>query len=363
MKEVLKQKYVLLPIVLGWFLYIGLLVQLGQPFSNHWPLMAVMVLGSFVAGATAAGGGAIAFPALTLLLTVAPADARDFALCIQSVGMTAASLLIVYRSIPVDWAVLRLLSLPGLIGLIAGNQWIVPLLDSRRAKLSFGTIWFAFAIALYFVNATANFHRREKTDLTLSKNKAFIIMTALCGGLLTACFGSGADLALFSLIVLYFGLCEKVATPTSVIAMAFLSIMGTATRFLTSTVATQTLDRWIACVPVVIIGAPLGAYVCSILSRQRVVNLLIFILCFQFAGVLFVLSPTLSEGIMLTIVLTGGLVFFRTISRAPQESADKGEELMIVADHQGAELRPNSEAQYQLETSDQESPLLSQRRS
>ena len=359
----MKQKYVLLPIVFGWFLYIGLLVQLGQPFSNHWPLMAVMVLGSFVAGATAAGGGAIAFPALTLLLTVAPADARDFALCIQSVGMTAASMLIIYRAIPVDWATLRLLALPGLMGLLAGNQWIVPMLDARRAKLSFGTIWFAFAIALYFVNATANYHRREKIDLSRGKKKAFIIVTAFCGGLLTACFGSGADLAIFSVIVLYFGLCEKVATPTSVIAMAFLSILGTATRFLTSTVTAQTMDRWIACIPVVIIGAPLGAYVCSILSRQKVVNLLIFILCLQFAGVLFVLTPTFSESIMLTFVLASGLIFFRSLSRAPQESEDIGEELMTVADHQGAELRPNNEAQYQVETSDQEAPLLSQRRS
>ena len=359
----MKVKNHIIPIVLGWFVYIGLLVKVGQPFSQHWPLMFVMVLGSFVAGATAAGGGAVAFPALTLVWAVAPTNARDFALCIQSVGMTAASFLILYRSIPVDWSVLRLLSLPGLFGVIAGNLWIVPLLNPRRAKLAFGTIWFAFAIALYFVNATANFHRKERAKFRSNREKAFIIATAICGGILTACFGSGADLALFSVIVLYFGVCEKIATPTSVIAMAFLSVFGALTRAYSGSIASITIDRWIACIPVVIIGAPLGAYVCSILSRQRVVTLLISILVLQFAGVLFVLRPTAIEYCLLSVVLMSGLFFFRTISRRPQSSVDNGDEDTIVAVHQGAEDLPKSDAQYQLETSDQECPLLSQRRS
>ena len=50
-----------------------------------------MCLGSFIAGATSEGGGAIAYPVMTLgPWKIAPLIARDFSLMIQSVGMIAA---------------------------------------------------------------------------------------------------------------------------------------------------------------------------------------------------------------------------------------------------------------------------------
>ncbi len=50
-----------------------------------------MVFGSFVAGSTAAGGGAVSFPVFTKLLHIPADEARTFGLLIQSVGMTMAS--------------------------------------------------------------------------------------------------------------------------------------------------------------------------------------------------------------------------------------------------------------------------------
>ena len=50
-----------------------------------------MCLGSFIAGATSEGGGAIAYPVMTLgPWKIAPLIARDFSLMIQSIGMIAA---------------------------------------------------------------------------------------------------------------------------------------------------------------------------------------------------------------------------------------------------------------------------------
>ena len=46
-----------------------------------------MIFGSMVAGATSEGGGAVAFPVMTLALKIAPAIARDFSLMTQSCGM------------------------------------------------------------------------------------------------------------------------------------------------------------------------------------------------------------------------------------------------------------------------------------
>ena len=62
-----------------------------------------MVFASFVAGATSEGGGAIAFPIMTLILDIEPSIARDFALMIQSVGMGMATFFIVVKGIKVDW--------------------------------------------------------------------------------------------------------------------------------------------------------------------------------------------------------------------------------------------------------------------
>lgn len=57
-----------------------------------WKVALTMVFGSLVGGGTSEGGGAIAFPIFTKLLHIAPVDARNFSLAIQSVGMGSASL-------------------------------------------------------------------------------------------------------------------------------------------------------------------------------------------------------------------------------------------------------------------------------
>jgi uncharacterized membrane protein YfcA len=45
-----------------------------------------MIFGSFIGGATAEGGGAVAFPVMTLVLHLAPSVARDFSFMIQCCG-------------------------------------------------------------------------------------------------------------------------------------------------------------------------------------------------------------------------------------------------------------------------------------
>ena len=45
-----------------------------------------MIFGSMIAGATSEGGGAVAFPVMTLALHIQPSIARDFSLMTQSCG-------------------------------------------------------------------------------------------------------------------------------------------------------------------------------------------------------------------------------------------------------------------------------------
>ena len=55
-------------------------------FADRYLLSLTMVLGATVAGMTSEGGGAVAFPVMTLALKITPAVARDFSLMIQSCG-------------------------------------------------------------------------------------------------------------------------------------------------------------------------------------------------------------------------------------------------------------------------------------
>ena len=49
-------------------------------------MTVTMLIGSFIGGATSEGGGAVAFPVMTLILKLSPAVARDFSLMVQCCG-------------------------------------------------------------------------------------------------------------------------------------------------------------------------------------------------------------------------------------------------------------------------------------
>ncbi len=55
-------------------------------FADRYLLSVTMVFGAVIAGATSEGGGAVAFPVMTLALGIQPTIARDFSLMIQSCG-------------------------------------------------------------------------------------------------------------------------------------------------------------------------------------------------------------------------------------------------------------------------------------
>jgi hypothetical protein len=96
--------------LLVWALWLafGGRVAIYHLFAD-WKVALTMVFGSLVGGGTSEGGGAIAFPIFTKLLHIAPRDARNFSLAIQSVGMGAASLSILYcLRISLDGLVRRL---------------------------------------------------------------------------------------------------------------------------------------------------------------------------------------------------------------------------------------------------------------
>ena len=85
-------------------------------------------------------------------------------------------------------------------------------------------------------------------------------------------------MVLYAVLVL---LCQadlKIAIPTSVIIMAFASLIGIATKSTLQTVQPGMFENWLAAAPVVALGAPLGAFVVNHIGRAPTL-LVVSILC------------------------------------------------------------------------------------
>lgn len=153
-----------------------------------------MLIGSFIAGATSEGGGAVAFPVMTLILKIRPNIARDFSLLIQSFGMMSALFTILKLKVRYCKNIL-LYSIPfGLIGQFIGYQFLDQLLTPVMIKITFTSIWLSFALVLFLIKD----HTFTNTDISSDRFSLFIIsLVSIIGGTLTSLTGSGIDILIF----------------------------------------------------------------------------------------------------------------------------------------------------------------------
>jgi len=114
--------------------------------SQHWPMSLVMIAGSLVAGSTPMGGGTVAFPILVLVFHQPPANARNFGLIIQALGMTSALLFLVGRKVPLPFRLLMGSTGGAAVGLLLGTFLIGPNLQSSLVKLLFSCLWMSFGL-------------------------------------------------------------------------------------------------------------------------------------------------------------------------------------------------------------------------
>ena len=229
-------------------------------FQDNWFMSVVMSLGSFIAGATSEGGGAVAFPAMTLGFGIPPSTARDFSLMIQAVGMNAAAFGILFTGIRVESRALIFSSLGGALGIILGLEFVAPHMTPAYAKMFFTAVWLSFAFALYWIN---RYHDREvhlEIQNFMPRHALLLVGTGLVGGTITSITGSGLDISTFALLVLRLRICERIATPTSVVLMGINALVGALWKGgVRGALAPDAWNYWWVCVPIVVIGAPLGA--------------------------------------------------------------------------------------------------------
>ncbi len=269
----------------------------------NWPVTLTMVFGSIIAGATSEGGGAVAFPVFTKALAIAPLDAKVFSLAIQSVGMSAATLMILYLRIPVERRVIVIAGLAGIPGIWLGAAWLAPLLPPVAIRWSFTLMVSSFAVTLLVLNhGLRTIH--ERLPIHGQREHVVLILAGFIGGVVSGLIGNGIDIIVFSVMVLLFRLNEKVATPTSVILMASNSIVGFFLHaFVIGGFTPQVEQWWLAAVPVVVIGAPLGALICSRLDRHIIANVLISLIAIELLTSIILLPLSHTTAISSALVL------------------------------------------------------------
>lgn len=279
---------------------------------NYWEIVLTMVFGSMIAGGTSVGGGAVAFPVFTKVLQIPPHDAKVFSLAIQAVGMSAAALTIWSTGIQIESRVICWGSLGGFFGIFLGLGFFGPLLPPDVIKMTFTVMLSSFAITLLALNKS-----RGLCHLVIPAwnwlQRGLIFLAGILGGIMSGLVGNGIDIVIFSVIVLLFRVSEKVATPTAVVLMAINAITGLFLQvFVFQDFPEQVQAYWFAAIPVVVVGAPLGAVFCSLLKRKVIVHILVGLITLELITslVLIPLRPVVIYTSLSTLILFSSLNYW-----------------------------------------------------
>jgi uncharacterized protein len=281
-----------------------------QSLVNNWQIALTMTVGSLVGGGTSEGGGAVAFPVFTKLLHIPAHQACLFSFAIQSVGMGAASLSILYLKILIEKRVLVWAGSGGILGLVLSTYLIEPHIAPVLVRIAFTVMVSTLGVALFLTNQTNDVRRHLACRIFGWRERWLLMLAGLLGGAMSGLAGCGENIVVFMLMVLLFRISEKVATPTTVILMTIVTIAGFGLHALVIRDFDRTVTGyWLAAVPIVCVGAPLGAILCSKMSRRAIVGVLLSLIAAELTSTLLIIPMSRSVEVMaaLCLIFFGGL--------------------------------------------------------
>jgi len=271
-----------------WFIWLGcfyavwlVLFLAGhhwQTLREHYGIAVAMAFGSYVAGSTPMGGGTVGFPILVLLFHEPATLGRDFSFAVQSIGMTSASVFILCRRQPLEWVILRWALLGSAIGTPFGIFYVAPWFPNSAIKVLFAVVWASFGVLhLRRINDICANVGETPAAHAFDRSAGFWV-GLLSGATVAAITGVGIDMVLYAVMVLLMRADLKTAIPSSVIIMAFTSVLGITIKALFTGVQPGVYENWLAAAPVVALGAPLGAFIVDRIGRKPTL-LVVAVLC------------------------------------------------------------------------------------
>ena len=207
-----------------WLILVGT-GDLWQVAIDHWEAAAAMVVGSCVAGSTPLGGGAVGFPALVLLLHESASVGRGFSLAIQSIGMTSATIFLLARRAPVEWTLLKWTLVGSTLGTPMGAWLIAPHLHDVVVKLIFAVAWASFGI-MHLMKMRELVTDHGANTRWRDWDGPIGLTIGVTGGIVASITGVAIDMMIYATLMLLYRADLKVSIPTSVLLMAFTSVVG-----------------------------------------------------------------------------------------------------------------------------------------
>ena len=319
------------PFMKYWFLFVGgfFLVYLFLVFGlnywrialDHWPMAIAMSLGSVVAGSTPMGGGSVGFPVLVLLLHQSASIGRNFGLACQALGMTSAMIFIICRRTAIQTRMLAWGMAGAAAGLVTGTFLVSPLLSGDTVKLLFSSVWMSFGVLTLARNR--EFCSLDRVpELGRNADIAIALGVGVLGGMITSLIGVGIEMVAYTVLVLRYRCDLKAAVPTAVSLGAMTSVMGIGLHGLMGDIGREPFYNWLAAAPIIVFGAPFGAYLVSVIPRIRTLYFVSVLCLVQFVWTLYQVSPSPGGWLFVTASLTfAGLCFYFLYRRGLTQQA------------------------------------------
>lgn len=376
-------------VLVVWLVAITATGQWGRILDN-WFAPLIAAVGSVIGSSTPLGGGTISFPVYTKILGVPPNVARIFSLSMPAIGMTCAALSIIINRRQVEWRALAIAIPSAIAGLLFGlygplTQRDLPfwpsILPPPYVRMTFTLVVFGAAVVVWL-----NYRQQLLEQITRVTTYGWRLIVVLVvfgfmGGLVSSLIGPGTNIFLYIVLIIFIGLIPRIGVPTSVIAMAstcvvafimmsliggqilvglndagqVVSLGGEAVGAVPCAnqpagaaplcaaygeglppldpLRYDVLGFWLASVPIVAFGAPLGAWLASRMTNRQLVVLVVVMAASELITTIIFLeplrtNPTLVVFSLIGMVLITGFLFLmlkfrRQILGLPPVDLDK----------------------------------------
>jgi hypothetical protein len=185
------------------------------------------------------------------------------------------------------------------------------------------SLWVGFGAAVFWLSR----ERDKETHLEIpncSNWKALsLIVAGFCGGMLTAMFGTGLDLSVFTVLALLFRINVNTAAPTGVVIQTINSLFAVAFKLLfVGGFEQAAFQDWVASLPFVSVGAPLGTFCLSFVNRTGVSVAIYLVGLAQFIYALLVLTINTDMIFFVVVIVASSTGLFLLLAKLGEKLVD-----------------------------------------